>query len=65
MKPKIVIEIRGGALCAAYADQEIDLVLVDWDEDRHGASAEVLPDPIESMPEDTRRLAIDAKERTR
>lgn len=63
--PKVVVEIRGGALVGVYADQEIDLVLVDWDEESHGASAEIVPDTIEAMPDDTRRLAIDAKERAR
>ncbi len=63
MKTRIVVVIRAGALAEAYADPDIDLVLVDYDEQRHGASAEIIPDAIEDMPADVRRLAVDAKER--
>ena len=63
MPARVVIEIRGGALYAAYADQEIDLVLVDYDEDRSGASAEVVPDPLSEMSSETKRLVADAKGR--
>ena len=64
-KPSIVIEIRGGALAAAYANQDVELILVDYDEgDGYaGASAVVEPDKTEEMPAETRRLAADAKER--
>lgn len=63
MRQRVVIVLRGGALAEAYADPDVDLVLVDFDEQRHGASVEIVPDTVDDMPADIRRLAVDAKER--
>ncbi len=62
-EPSIVIEIRGGALVNAYADRDVELVLVDWDEIEHGSSAVVIPDAMSAMSAETRLLAEDAKRR--
>lgn len=66
-KPKVIIEIRGGALCAAYCNSEIDLILVDWDENEGdtGASAVIIPDKTSEMSPETKRLVVDAVERAR
>lgn len=62
----VIIEIRGGALCEAYCnDPEVELILVDWDEEKHGASAVVIPEKFEAMPEATQALALDAEMRPR
>ena len=58
MGNKVVVEIRGGVLVAAYCiDPGVDLYLVDWDELAQPAprSACRFPvDPLITMPPETR-----------
>ncbi len=64
-KPKLVIEIKNGSLLGVFADADLDIVLVDYDEIEGGSSAVVVADKIDDMPPETRRLAVDAVERSR
>ncbi len=61
MKPKIVIEIKDGALLGVYTDmRNIDIILVDYDVFEGPASAVVIPDSIEDLPRNTKNLSDDA-----
>ncbi len=63
-KPRLVIEIKAGALFAAFCDTDIELILVDHDEFEGGASsAVVIPDSLVDMPTETKRLSEDAVRR--
>ncbi len=62
-KPRIIIEIRDGALTTAYADADVELILVDFDELDSGASAVIIPDTMCCVPEKIKRLVNDAVER--
>ncbi len=64
-KPRVVLEIKGGALFAIYADVDAEFILVDWDEIEGGASAQVTPDKLREMPELTKICAEDAVQRPR
>lgn len=66
-KPRVVIEIKGGALIAAYCDDEIELVLVDWDENEgdKGASAVIVPDRLGDIDQVTAYLVEDAVRRSK
>ena len=35
-KPKLIIEIRGGVLQTVHANQEIQFIVVDWDNIKDG-----------------------------
>jgi hypothetical protein len=38
MKPKVVIEIRGGAFVGCHSTHEIEIYVVDYDNKDHGGS---------------------------
>lgn len=55
---KVVIEISGGDLVACYSDEdEIEVVLVDWDNIKNGDTAGIIPvDMISQIHPDTARV---------
>ncbi len=64
-KARLVIEIKAGALAAAFCDTDIELILVDHDEIEGGiSSAVIIPDNLSEMPAETKRLAEDAVRRS-
>lgn len=66
-KTRVVIEIKGGALFSAFCDDDIELILIDWDEidGDKGASAVVIPEKLGHMELEVVYLAEDAVRRAR
>lgn len=62
MRIAIVVEIKNGSLANVYADDDLNIVVVDHDEEG-SASALVIPEKMCNIPPDTRRLVIDAVKR--
>jgi hypothetical protein len=54
----LVIETRGGAVQDVYTDEDIRVILVDWDECeeeiRKSCASKLFPSWLSAMPDDTR-----------
>jgi hypothetical protein len=56
----VVIEVLGGVVQEVYADEEIRVILVDWDERMYDQAAdcvgELRPHPLSVMPEEAEQF---------
>ncbi len=64
IKPRVIIEIKAGALSAVYSEANIELILIDYDEfEGSPSSAVIIPDGLLEASVETKQLADDAVRR--